>query len=414
MSIPKQKELSPPKDAKTAERAAQIAEWLLSDEFRNASSETFDAAEGDGEVYRIWRENTDAHLGALAVSVQSGKNIIGNVWNTQLHVARAAAYGDPVGPFANFFYDIRVGGARPEVLPNDTDTGNLLGSGEPGVVRTNSMIMSLAREIESPVDYIKAASELMKGRRKQGGNQVEGPENYATALKQFTDKLPDDNLEEGDISALKPYANDLMAGFLRIAETDEPNIIEVTNIMAAIKRLPKDTVDKRYSDGIIKHVLDQLPEFSDRGINLVAPVISKLDVSDCGETAAMTLDLALRKGTKIVRSGDMLTNLRAVCNLPSGPATERAFTALLDVRSAVEVAANVQDLDEMTRRIADSIEHGTQNSHDTIRAKGVAEFAVKRAMELHQHAVSSGNLAPVELEHNYKVIMRMIDRFKKM
>jgi len=374
------------KDSRSDKISAQYAELLLSPGFRQTSSEATDAAHEDGELYAAWRQNMDEHLGGLATTLVDNKDLAKGLWAQQRQVALGLLEGKPLGPFADYVYKLKVGGRGAEVSPSDGDASHLP-PGEFEAVETNNRIRALSKNIEEPLEFLRESLDYTRGRRQKLGNRAEGPENYATALKYFTDKTFDYPLiEQSDRASAKKLVGETIGNFLRIGERDEPNIIEITNLMSSIKNLPPHTVDKRFSAGILKHVLQGMEDFSQEGVNLFIQTLSKLDTEECSEAAAMSLDLALRKGAKFERSGDMLAALRAIDALDAKTnASERAFTTLLDVRSALEVSSSLDDLRETNKLLHSIVRNKTESPADTLRAKAIAEYVAHRAVDLYKN-----------------------------
>ena len=263
----------------------------------------------------------------------------------------------------------------------------------------------MAKDIDEPLDYLMESLDYTRQRKQQGGSKFEGPENYATMLKLFSDKTFDYPLiGQSDRAQARKYIGTGLGNFLRVSENDPANIVEVTNILAAIKNLPSGLVDKRFTGGVLKETLIMLDEFSQRGLNVLLGAMSKLDVGEFAEPAAMTVDLALRSGAQFERSSDMLVSLRAVANLPHTKASERAFTTLLDVRSSLEVAADIDSLHETNKLLAKIVRGVTESREDTLRAKGVAEYAARRAMDLYSHMAKSRATNSTELERAREMV----------
>ena len=366
--------------------------------FRNVMNTAADAAEDKGEVYAVWRENIDSHLGSLARAVVERKDLEREVWEHQRHVAMEMLDGKTFGPFSDYVYKINIAGESVRKAPGDGDASKLP-AGEIDVVATNERVVRMSKSIDDPLEYIKESLDYIRQRKQQGGSKFEGPENYATALKLFTDKTIDSPLiDDEDREEARKHISSTLGNFLRVSDKDPANIVEVTNILAAVKNLPAGLVDTRFTPGILKESLKMLDEFSQRGLNVLMGAMGKLDVSECPEAAAMTVDLALRSGAQFERSSDMLRSLRAVANLPHSNASERAFTTLLDVRNTLEVASDIESLCDTNKLLLQIVEESTENPNDTMRARGVAEYSARRALDLYSHMAKSRKYTTEELE----------------
>lgn len=369
-------------------RAAQYAEIILSGTFREVRDVAVGVAGEDDEAYATWRRNIDPHLGRMAAILSGTTNREQQIWDLQREVALDLLDGNALGPFADMPFRLKVGGQAVTIEPQTDEVA--LPSGQLDVVATNNKISGLSRDISDPLEYFQEATVYLKSRRSKGGNVFEGPENYATMLKYFTDKTLETPLVDSkDKATAKRLVSEAMGGFLRISEKDTPNIIEITNILSSIKNLPTGVIEKRYTAGILKHTLGAMDEFSQRGINLLIATIPKLDVEECNEVAGMVVDLALRKGAKFERSGDMLSALRAVAHLSHSSASDRAFTTLLDTRNALEVSSDIFALQETNKLLRRIVEYTTESSEDTKRAKETAEYCARRAIMLYKDIAKS-------------------------
>lgn len=364
-------------------------------------------ANEDGELYAAWRQNVDEHLGGLAATLVDQKNLEKGLWDQQRQVALGILEGKPLGPFADFAYKLKVGKRSAEVQPADNDISHLP-PGEFETVETNNRIRALSKSIEEPLGFLRESLDYTRQRRQKLGNRAEGPENYATTLKYFTDKTFDYPLvEQADRASARKLVSETIGNFLRVSERDEPNIIEITNLLSSIKNLPPRTVDKRFSAGILKHALVSMEDFTKEGVSLFIQAIPKLDTEGCAEVAAMSIDLVLRKGAKFERSGDMLAALRAIDGLETKTtASGRAFAMLLDVRNALELSSNLEDLREMNKLLHRIVRDKTANPEDTLRAKRVAEYIATRAVTIYKDNVRTSTSDPERARQAVDSIIR--------
>jgi hypothetical protein len=395
-------------------RAAHESDIYVSPKFRETKNLAFEESDGDGEVYSTWRSNTQEHIGALAANLLRNKNPDELFWESQRQIALSETDGKPVGPFADYFFAYKQNGRFAEVEPSDTQDWHLP-AGELDIVRTNSGIVRLRDENDDPIEFLANTIDYMRTRRAKGGSKFEGPENYATALKFFVDKLAEQPLEsQKDKLASKKMANEMIGNFLRISDKDEPNVVEITNILASIKHLPDGTINTRYTPQLLHHVLTTMPDFSQKTITVLMGALNKLDISECGNAAAMTTDLAIRKGARFERSGDMLSVLRVVAKLPLSPASERAFTSFLDVRNALEISSDIPSLAETNKLLLKIVQSSTENIEDTKRAKFMAEFVARKAVTLYKSLEVNPSLPIDELEKNHRIVSGIIQTAKQI
>lgn len=401
------------KKEQSAEFDATYAELITSPRFSEVKDAAYEAAlespDDSGEVYAVWRSNIDTHLGALATSIVQNNQFEQALWARQKDVAEATLKGEPMGPFSDFVFDLKYGKKSAEAdVSEGIRTADVPAAG-PDIIASNSKLLSLSNSEPEPLPFLEEALAIMRQRKAQGGRSFEGPGNYATMVKFFSDKQKDLPLESSHEKVQgKKFLREAVGNFLRVSERDSPNIIEIINVLSAAKNMPKHMVDKRYSGPLLRHAVAQLDDFSPQSLSVLIGAIGKLDLEECGDAAAMTLDLAFRKGSRSERSSDLLSALRAVSNLPKSTHSARAFTSMLDTRNNLEVASNLDDLEEINRLLLKVIEYSTDEATDTIRAKHIAEFTARRAVELYKHTEAANKLDIDELAQRHAQVARII------
>jgi len=182
-------------------------------------------------------------------------------------------------------------------------------------VTTNRQIISISDVEAEPIDFLDEALDIID-ERKAAGNSLVGPENYATALKFFADKywaIPTTHLDQ---TIIKELVDRSMDGFVEVAAEDKPNFVELSNLYVVICKLPKGSVDPIYSEPIVAHSLDTLPDYDSGILKLARAAMAKLDLSSTAESAATFIDLSMRKGTSFETTLDMRQSLSAIANLP--------------------------------------------------------------------------------------------------
>jgi hypothetical protein len=363
--------------------AARMAEMLLSPYYRSLKDAAFAASGEDGEIYTAWRQRAELRVSKLAVDIaKKTGDVMPVIWETQRDVAEHTLSGEPMGPFAGYFFAIRPNGRLAEIEPAD-DADNYLPPGEFDVVQTNSKILTLSQQIEEPIDFLGNALGVIANRKRMVGKQFVGPENYATALKFFADKSVQQQFDmKKDGPAVKKLVGQTLGGFLKVAEKDTPNVIEVTNILAAIRHLPPRSVDKSFTEGILKHAVARMNDFDVRTAHNLVGAMTKLDFSECADGAAMVLDLALRRGYGFERTGNLLSALTATSRLTGGVMAERAFHTLLTVRTSLELSADPEELKAINEKLKYIVKNITKNPHDSKEAKELAEFVLQRMSDI--------------------------------
>ncbi len=374
---------------------AQIAELLVSTKFAAVRNEAFDKSEAldpsEEGLYQSWRENVTSHLATLASIMVLPRKKRGDthdlVWQMQRGIVESTLEGRPIGPFAKYFFGLKIGGEAVRAS-SGIDTAHLLDNGEPGVVATNNHITNLSNRETDPNIFLSGALQYITERNRNAGQHFVGPENYASSLKFFTDKYVGMQTEysDEDRATMKDLAKRCIGKFLGIADKIPPNIIEMSNIMASIKRLPSGTFDKQFSEGILRHMTDAINNTDQRGVDLIISTVGKLDVSECGDAASMLVDLALRKGQPIERSAQMNGTLRAIANLPHSSFSERAFHTFLETRNNIETASSLDSLESAVKNLSTIVGEVTKNQADSVTAKQMAENIAMQAVRIYNSA----------------------------
>lgn len=365
----------------------------------------FEAAGQDGETYQTWRQRTELEIAALSINTsQTRGDVMPVIWETQRVIAEKTLSGEPIGPFADFFYAIHPNDRVVEIMPSE-DTGKYLPAGESHIVETNSKILTLSQNIEEPIEFLTTSLKTISKRKHMVGIQSIGPENYTTSLKFFADKtdhMPLDPKKDGP--TIKKLVGQTLAGFLKAAEKDKPNIIEIINTLVSIKVLPAHSVDKGLTEGILKHTVALINDFDARGSHNLIAAMTKMDFSECADGAAMTLDLALRRGYGFERSSDLLIALHAVSNLPPGRMSERAFHTLLEVRTSLEISADPSELKEINKRLLFIVRHVTKNPKDSMAAKDLAKTIAKRIADITKAEAANRELTDSDTQTAQEIV----------
>lgn len=376
--------------------AGQFAEIIESPDYRQALNEAYDPA--DVETYVDQRAAAERLIVTnLRVLPQGGER----TWELRRQAALTELGGTALGAFAAFIH--RQGGeSAPRTLSADE-----LGTSKPEIVHTNSQIKDLNRIEEEPIDFLNAALDTISSR----GKGAIGPENYATALKFFSNKFlefPSSHLNPAEI---KQSAERCMDGFLSVTEGERPNFIEMTNVYFAIRALPKGTFDKKYTEDLIGHSLEQMPNYHAQSLALMISSMSRLDLSESGESAATLIDLALRKSTTMERTTDMIHAIRTIANLPPSSAAERTFDTFLELRNNLEQPQDLQGLDIINFALLHIVKNVIQDPELSAKAKSLAEQCARSSARFVDQKIRHGNTTPEELAHMKRTVGRIFYNF---
>lgn len=375
---------------------AKFAEMLVSSDYRTA----LNAAYEQSETAYVEQRDRVQHImvGALA----TGSSVGEQAWEMRRQAALAQIGGASLGPFNDYLFHSQGGESTPSGLTRED-----LDGGEPAVVRTNQRILSLGTIYNDPFGFFDNALGIIEGRKTESLKNI-GPENYASALKIFADKVADPNTASVDLPDIKSLVDHCMEGFADVAQRDEPNFIEMTSVYFAISELPTGAFDEKFTQLIIDHSLKQLPDFDRLALSSLTSALGKLDLGDTGDTAAPLFDLALRKGEPFETTGEMRRGLRVLANLPGGQASNRAFETFLHVRNDLEQSLDIDGLDEVNQRLLLVARQVIDDPSLTLQAGELAQVCAKRAGQLFRRAEYRGEMTDTQRNELAFIVRRTL------
>lgn len=387
---------------------AAFAEETLSPAFRDALNKESDK---DLEAYTQKKEAAEALiLGAIPVAL--GRRAVNRRalgWHMRRELALSKADGDvqDIGEFGQY-----VDSLDPHAEFNVPDD-YILTPGGPEVVRTNYMVVA-SKDIESdPLDYFETALDTIAQRKNESPNNI-NPENYATALKLFTDKFRESGVTRIDREDTKDLVDNCLNGYLDVAEREEPNPIGMTNIYASIRRLEQGVVDKKFTMPLLTLTLEHIPQFHN-GTKIVAlGGIGKLDLSDSGEVGADCIDLIMRSGLQLEKTSDLRVVARAIANLPATLAANETFKTFLAVRNGLEQPLDLEGLDELNQHLRRIVEHVVDDPELTKQAIEVAHTNVLSAVEIMKARSNDDSLTKQQLQDLRTVVQRIADNWRSL
>ena len=400
------KESSPP----YAPVYAEMAEITVADPaFRQADGEPF-----NGQY--ISMDEIDAHADAKAaaravlfdaiVSNQKAPEAA-KKWEMSRIAALREVGGTALGSFSSYFAALNgeVHATRSEV----TD----LPEGDYSVIRTNGSIVTANRLYEAPVEFLDTSLGIIERRKHQDRSSI-GPENYATALKYFTNKYAnlDEPSEEVAFSDVYQLTTDVLKGFIDASRRDEPNFVEMTNIYTSIRTLPIGSVDKVFTKPLLQQSLRSLPEYGNETITTLFGALTKMDIADNGEAAANLVNLALRKRKEFEDSNQLRVATRAVEKLPKTVASEKAVAALLQYRNGLEHSLDLDGADEMNYRLLKIAENVIDSSELHVQIKALSESIARRASEVAKRYFLDGGLTKDQDEQVKQTFARIMGHYK--
>jgi hypothetical protein len=289
--------------------------------------------------------------------------------------------------------------------------------GAPEVVSTNTRIVSLSKLPGDPIDFMDGALEVIKTAIEAScDNQPSkvGPENYATALKLFADKFKAFPSTHLDKELIRQKVGVCLDGFAKIAQTDKPNFVEMTNIYTTILVLPKGTFEQKHTKMLLQHSFEQLPKYDSQTLSLLIAALSKLDLSNSGESAAHLVDLALRKNNPLETTRTYRSALRAIANLPESTAANRAFATFLDVRSKLERPLDIEGLEEVNYLLLTTVSSVVEDPELCLQAREIAFANTAAAHETLKQRSARGDLTAEQLEQLKHAVRRITQFYSRI
>ncbi len=379
-----------------------MAEILVSPDYRHTVNAAFEL---EPEIYRGQQIAAEE---LLADGLNAKGSLGERVWEIRRKAAVVELQGTDLGLFGDFIQD--QGGKAPASESSSAS----LGAGHPAVVRTNTQILGMSRIHEEPIDFLDAAIGVIDDSKKQGKDTV-GPENFATALKLFADKFASFPSTHLDPIPVKRLVDATLDGLTEVAKTDKPNFIEMTNVYAAIRTLPAGTVDPRFTRPLITYSLEELSTFGDSTLALARTAIGKIEIEEFeGEAAATLVDLSMRKGKPFQTTRDLEHSLRALANVPTTPAANRAFKTLLGERNNLEEPLTIGGAETVTEHLVRIVEDVIDDPDLTLEAKELARTCTLNALKIYTDQRRSGDLTNIQLENLGLAVKRIADNYNKI
>lgn len=387
----------------------EYAEVLTSPEWSAAKTAAFDELSDD--EYDAARRETTIALSEIVPQAMGRRAVDRGLLAWEMHRQKTLRMirdpDEPRNPIIDAY-------AR-ELAANDHTgrTDKDLDSGQPEVVRTNSRIANSRNIYDDPLKFFDNALHTINQRKNQDTRYI-GPENYATALKFFSDIYIESGVESINIATAKQYVTECMQGFMHVAQKDAPNFIELTNIHAAINELPTELFDPELVPQLFRHDLEQLPDFHPDVMKVIMRSLSKLDLSQTREVGGDLIFLMLKNGYTFEKSTDFRSVVRAVANLPKSRSAEQALQAFFDHRNDLEEVLDIEGLDEMNARLYHIVESVIDNAELSVLVKNMAKGNTQKAIYLFAQKKRQGHLTKSQEETMRQVVQRITDNFLRM
>ena len=382
--------------------AVEFAEHLVSPGYRQALDSAFDSAPEKLLDQRVSAEQL------IFEGMRGLKDKEQQAWEIRRLALMAVLKGADLGTFNEYIQN--MGGSEKPAELTLLD----LAAGQHEIVKVNSKIKGAHEIFEEPIDFLEEALVIIDA-RPEYGKRMTGPENYATALKYFTDKFrafPSSHLSH---STIKTLIDEAMDGFVTVTEDDKPNFVEMTNVYYAIRGLPRAVFDQRFTRPLLFHSIEQMPDFNTKTLSLMLAAVSKLDLSTVpADVPGSLVDLALRKGRKFETTQDFRSAMRAIANLPPHSATNQSFATFLRMRNNLEEPLDLEGADESVELLGRIVDNSINDKALTLEAKNLAYSCTQRAIRIVHQDEQVGDITLSQLKQRKDTIRRIIGNYSQI
>lgn len=389
--------------------AATYAENVTSPAFRDALD----------EAYRRFPDDYAEEAGIAEDIIFSALRNPPESFTPAFEMKRQAAIGALAGngwsksPFYKKYF-LELPGAHGATI--DAATQPDTGTAHPEAIATNSRILAANTELADPNTFFQTALHLISERKSVSQHAV-GPENYATSIKFFADKLvesPDALTEEQKNTA----ANSLVRwfeGYKSVAKKDTPNYVEVTNVAAAIQRIPRDLLPEGLTPVFVKQALEVLPSLTSRSTQAILNAASRLVAQEAPTELSVLVNLGIHMLGQLPDSNALRSGLRAIANLPPSKLANETFGTLL--ANSHGMVKSMNDLSRMLeiattfRRIAN---HTVQDPALLMLAKQQVEDCAQKAVGLFKSLEASPDSDEQELRTFQDITRKIVVLYQQM
>ncbi|HET9173977.1 MAG TPA: hypothetical protein VFN56_01705 [Candidatus Saccharimonadales bacterium] len=388
--------------------AASFAEQIVSPHFADVTN-------------KAWREHGDQYIeyrslaeDVIATSISQRPENTNVAWEAERRAAIVALDDSSFAgsPYYHEYF-VALPGAAAHTDETKTADQNL---GERGPVKTNSALIALNKEVADPVKFFGSALQTIDLRRTQQANAI-GPENYATSLKFFTDKILDTSMtiSEEQLDQVSTFMNQWHHGFKDIAAKDTPNFVELTNIASAIRRLPREVLPSGFAKTFVRYALEGLPQFS-RGTAMSSlNALGRIDSSEVPFEQAVLTNLTIKMLGQFERSSEFTTALRAIANLtPSKPTHDAVQTVLTYAYGLEQPVTDLQSLSEISNLLRTVAIKSIDDPALTLEVKDRAQRCATRAIQLFKLRSEDPTISQEELANDRQIANMIVINYDKI
>jgi len=383
--------------------AGIIAETYVSDPaYREAMNAPYATDEPtiESDELHAHKDLADSILADTIKDVGARATPEARAWESGRQAVAALLSRKALGSFEDFF----LGPESISTIP--TAESEILPMGEHEVVITNNRIVRYATTIDDPLEFFDTSLSVIDRQRKLDRKKI-GPENYATAAKLFSDKYINlvrdieepnsDTLPLPDTADIKPLIDETLEGFFDVSLRDAPNWLEMTNMYAMIRTMPKGMVDPKFTRDILKYTADNMDQY-DKGIaRTFLAAIPKINTSEYNSEAAAIINMILHSAGEFETTRDLRTTIRAIESLDKSTQTDAALRQFFELSEGFDQPLEFEGVDEVVDRLRHIIEGVTDDAELTVKAKEFAGKCMQRANHLTRQLMAGGTLTEAQV-----------------
>jgi len=390
--------------ALNVKEAGALAEIYLTDKgYREALSSPYTGTDvpADMDVIHAEQSTADAILAEAVKEVGAHAPSEIFKWEAGRQAVLSRLGSQALGRFEDFFLGSDAIPLAGEVVQD------LLPNGDHSVAATNNRIVRWSREIDDPIEFFEAALDLVHRQKGHGPDKI-GPENYATTLKLFSDKYAsierepetdkNEDLTLPDTDEVKTLVTETLDDFFRVSLRDAPNYLEMTNIFAAIRALPKGVVDPKFTKDLLTHAVQNLDQVDTLAGRSFLGAMQKIDTSEYPLEASAMVNMLMRRGNGFEKTNDLRVSLRAIDSLQKNPQTDAALEMFFERAQGFDQPLDLEGVDEAVDRLRRIINESTDSRELAFKAKAFSHKCIARASNLAKQLLVKGSLTQAQTE----------------
>jgi len=400
--------------------AGIIAETYVGDPaYREALNAPYASGEPAVEIDELYahKELADTILADTIKDIGARATPEARAWESGRQAVAALLSRQALGSFEDYFLGPE---SIPVVPPTESD---ILPMGEHEVVKTNNRIMRYANSIDDPLEFFDISLGVIERQRKLDRHKI-GPENYATAAKLFSDKyiMLERDLDEAnadtlplpDTTDIKPLIDETLEGFFEVSSRDAPNYLEMTNMYAMIRTMPKGMIDPKFTRDILRYTADNMDQY-DKGVTRVfLSAFPKIDTSAYNNEAAAIVNMMLHSAGEFETTRDLRTTVRAIESLGKGTQTDAALRRFFELAEGFDQPLEYEGIDEVLDRLRHIIEDVTDDTELSLTTKAFAGKCMLRANHLTRQLMASGTLTQAQVEQLKVTYLRIKTNYQAL